>query len=632
MKYLKIIFLFINISLVTSCADYLDIVPDDVPSLENAFTNRIAAEKFLFTCYSYIPNPAHPWVNPAMVGGDEIWWNINQTSYREIAAVKMALGNQNANDPFLNFWDGRFNGVNLFTAIRDCNIFLENIHKPRDMEEYERTLWKAEVKFLKAYYHLFMLQLYGPIPIIRENIPVSAPPEEVRVYREPVDDVVDYIVELLDEAVIDLPDQIESPSTDAGRITKAIAMSVKAKALVWLASPLMNGNPDYINFKDNRGIQLVPSEYNVSKWERAAEAVKEAIDKCGEVGHGFYEYIPPRPVSDATRLKFTFRGAVTEKFNKEIVWPSTQPVNVIQLLAMPHLALGNFGNKGSELGATLKIAEQFYTDNGLPINEDPAWNYQDRYRTRVAQTDHQYYIKNGETTANLNFNREPRFYASLGFDRGIFEGSGQTNETSFWHLQARKSEIAGYRGLGEHIPTGYFMKKLINSETVTGTGAAATYMEKRYSFPMIRMADLYLLYAEALNEMKSAPDGEVYEWIDKVRERAGLKGVIESWGKSSIPNKPSTKEGMREIIHQERLIELAFEGHRFYDLRRWKKALKYLNEPVQGWNYKGDNVDDYYVVTTYMDTRIFTTKDYLWPLKISTLSVNSNLVQNPGWK
>jgi hypothetical protein len=616
---------------MASCADYLDIVPDDVPTMDNAFTNRISAEKFLFTCYSYLPNPAHQWTYPAMVGGDEMWWNPNQASFNEISACKIAMGNQNSNDPYHNFWDGRHNGVNLFTAIRDCNIFLENIHNPRDLEAYERIVWESEVKFLKAYYHLFLLQLYGPIPVIRENIPVSASPEQIRVYRDPVDDVVDYIVELLDEAAIDLPDRIESTITDAGRITRPIALAVKAKALVWAASPLFNGNPDYINLKDNRGIQLISPERDVAKWARAATAIKEAIDAAEAEGYGLYEFTPPRQMSDETRLKFELRGAVTDKFNREIVWPSTQNVDVIQRISMPHLVLGNFGNSTSELGATLKIAEQFYTANGIPIDEDPEWDYQNRYGTQVATADHQYYIKTGETSANLNFNREPRFYASLGFDRGIFEGSGQTNEADFWFLQARKSEIAGYRGVGGLVPTGYFMKKLIHVETVTGA-SNNTYVQKRYSFPLIRMSDLYLLYAEVLNEMKTVPDAEVYRWIDMVRRRAGLKEVTDSWRQSVNPNKPSTQEGMREIIHQERLIELAFEGQRFFDLRRWKKAMKYYNEPVQGWDYKGETIESYYVVTTYMNTRIYGTKDYLWPLKLSTVINNSNLVQNPGWK
>jgi len=630
MKYFKIIFLFLGIMFISSCSDYLDIVPDDVPSMDNAFSNRTAAEKFLFTCYSYLPNPTDFWTYPAHIGGDEIWWNIDQPNFTNNVAIKMANGTQNSNDPYQNFWDGGQGGSSLFIAIRDCNIFLENIHKPRDIEDYERVQWIAEVKFLKAYYHFFLMQLYGPIPIIRENIPVSATPEEVRLYRDPVDDVVAYIAELIDEAIIDLPLEIMSMTTDAGRITIPIALAVKAQAFVWAASPLFNGNSDYKNFKDNRGVQLISAEYDADKWQKAATAIKEAIDKSHQAGHGLYVYIPTRLMSDSTKLKFAYRAAITEKFNKEIIWASTRDVTTTQKRSMFRTASGNLGNGSSEYCATLKIAEQYYTNNGIPINEDPSWDYSNRYTTQIAGEDHKYYIQTGQTTAKLNFNREPRFYASLGFDRGIFEGSGQTEESNFWYIQARKGELAGFRSIGEHISTGYFLKKLVNPETVTGTGTSMT--TRRYSYPMIRMADLYLLYAEALNEIGSNPDNEVYEWINIVRERAGLEGVVESWRKSSVPSKPNTKEGMRDIIHQERLIELAFEGHRFYDLRRWKKALEYINEPVQGWNYQGETVDSYYEVITYMNTREYKMRDYLWPLKVNTIIVNSNFEQNPGWQ
>ncbi len=631
MKYFRIILLLIGMGWMTGCNDFLDIVPDDIPSMDNAFSNRTAAEKYLFSCYNYLPNPTAIWSNPAVIGGDEIWWNLEKeaSDFNGYSAIYLAQGYQNSNDPYLNFWDGANSGRNMFVGIRDCNIFLENIHKPRDIEDFERTVWVAEVKFLKAYFHFYLMQLYGPIPLMKENIPVSASPEDVRVHRDPVDDVVNYIVELIDEAVVDLPPEITSTTSDAGRITQPIALAVKAKVLVWVASPLFNGNPDCVNFVDNMGRQLISSTPDASKWQKAATAIKEAIDACHTAGNALYEYIPTRKMSDTTALKYTIRGSVTERWNKEIVWASTHNVDQLQKWCMPKTATGNLGNGACELGATLKIAEQFYTNNGIPINEDPDWDYAKRYETQIAGKDHQFDIKTGETTAKLNFYREPRFYASLGFDRGIFEGAGQATDASSWYLQARRGEITGFKSTGEHIPSGYFIKKLVNTESVNGI--ATSYSGRRYTYPIIRLADLYLLYAEALNEIKASPDAEVYQWIDAVRARAGLKGVVESWTKAVVPGKPNTQAGMREIIHRERLIELVFEGQRFSDLRRWKEAAKYLSEPVQGWNYKGETADSYYTISTYWNKRVFGAKDYLWPLKLNTLIVNTNLVQNPGW-
>lgn len=138
------------------------------------------------------------------------------------------------------------------------------------------------------------------------------------------------------------------------------------------------------------------------------------------------------------------------------------------------------------------------------------------------------------------------------------------------------------------------------------------------------------MYAEALNEVKAAPDAEVYEYIDKVRERAGLLGVVESWAAhSKNPQKPATKEGMRKIIQQERMIELSFEGQRFWDLRRWKLALDYMNRPIRGWDISGRNLNFYNVTTVY--TPRFEFKDYFWPIRERERINNPNLVQNLGW-
>ena len=147
----------------------------------------------------------------------------------------------------------------------------------------------------------------------------------------------------------------------------------------------------------------------------------------------------------------------------------------------------------------------------------------------------------------------------------------------------------------------------------------------------MRLADLYLLYAEALNESLDSPSEEVYRYVDLVRERAGLHGVVESWSNfSSNPNKPLSKLGMREIIHQERLIELCFESKRFWDVRRWKQGHIYFNRPEMGWNVEGNTVETYYKVVTNGHLE-FTTKQYLWPIREAELRKNINLKQNPNW-
>lgn len=208
-------------------------------------------------------------------------------------------------------------------------------------------------------------------------------------------------------------------------------------------------------------------------------------------------------------------------------------------------------------------------------------------------------------------------------------GNGRTDDTDMWTIKLRYGTAARFFD-DQHSTTGYLVKKVIHRLTgITPTGRQPSYY--RYAFPVIRLADLYLMYAEALNESKTAPDAEVYEYIDLVRNRTGLDGVVESWTNHSLnPQKPATKEGMREIIQRERMNELAFEGIRFWDLRRWKLAEDYMNRPIRGLNILETTAEEFYKVRE-IDRPVFETKDYLWPIRTSNVLKNHNLVQNAGW-
>jgi starch-binding outer membrane protein, SusD/RagB family len=154
-----------------------------------------------------------------------------------------------------------------------------------------------------------------------------------------------------------------------------------------------------------------------------------------------------------------------------------------------------------------------------------------------------------------------------------------------------------------------------------------------YPWPMIRLSDLYLMYAEALNEL-SGPSTEVYNALNVIRERAGIPTVQDAWSNAALaatPNKHTSKEGLREIIQQERMIELAFEGHRYYDIRRWKLADKYFTAPIQGWSVDEDSEANYYRIMSVGQRSFSTPRDYFQPISFTELSRNPNLIQNPGW-
>ncbi|AWW32762.1 RagB/SusD family nutrient uptake outer membrane protein [Echinicola strongylocentroti] len=618
---------------MSSCGDYLDVVPDNIAVIEEAFDTRESSLRFLATLYNYLPPFGHYNNNPALAAGDEI--EVNDNVARNWSSRRIARGGQNIIAPDLGYWGNNGTVTNLFIALRDCNIFLENVDRPFDLTEDEKIRWIAEAKFLKAYFHFYLMRMYGPMPITRENIDVSSGVDEVRVKRDPVDDVTDYIVELLDEAIPDLPLVIQDTGNELGRITSPIAASIKARVLVTAASPLFNGNTDYSNFVDHDGVQLISSEYDETKWVEAAAACSEAIELAHEAGHQLYRFQQaPSDWSDTTVLKLSIRGSMTERWNDEVIWggSDSQVSGGFQSWAQAKIANGLTAETRQSAPSTwsppMRIAEMFYTENGVPMNEDLDYDYANRYEVGTANSAHKHYVRTGFETAKLHLNREPRFYASIGFDGGIWFGHGVKSDDEALFVRGKKGEQSGDLDGRLYSNSGYYAKKMVYYENVQQTSTAG-YSARSYPFPIVRLADLYLMYAEALNE--SSGPAASHEWVDLVRERAGLEGVVTSWANhSNNPDKPTTQEGMRDIIQQERLIELCFEGIRFWDLRRWKKASEYLNSDIRGWNSQGETTDTYYQVTS-LGTYKFLSRDYLWPIAEEDMIANSNLVQNPGW-
>ena len=619
-------FALLVLSMISSCKKYLDVVPDDVATLDNAFAMRTQAKKYLFTCYSYMPKDGNTGVDPAMEGGDELWRIVSRGG----PLFNIARGFQNVVSPYGDAYWG-----SLYQGIRDCNIFLENIEKVPDMQETEKQQWIAEVKFLKAYYHFYLLRMYGPIPLVKNNLPVDAGVSEVQIARDPVDSCFNYIVQLLDEAAPDLPLNVNDPVQEAGQITQVIDLSFKAEVLVYAASPLFNGNLDEAGLKNPDGTVLFNPTFSKAKWDSAAVACKQAIDICQQAGLKLYEYgtnYQQYSLTDTISTQLSIRNSVCKRWNSEIIWANTQSYCSIQGLALPLMDAAhpeNFVPRG-ELSPPLKMAELFYSQHGVPINEDKTWDYNNRYTIRTATDSDGLYIRKGYTSAYLNFDREPRFYADLGFDGGIWYGQGRYDDKNGLNLFYVEAKWAQPNAMATDRSTvsGYFLKKLINFENVVGSGTS--YSVNNYPWPMMRLSGLYLLYAEALNE-SAGPGPEVYTYLNLVRARAGLPSVESAWTNySTNPSKYTTQNGLRDIIHQERLIELAFEGQRFWDLRRWKVATVVLNTPIQGWDSYQKNAADYYRPTILFN-QTFGTKDYFWPIRDANITTDKNLVQNVGW-
>ncbi|MDI3321229.1 RagB/SusD family nutrient uptake outer membrane protein [Pinibacter soli] len=631
----------------TSCnKGFLNVVPDNVATIDNAFASKTEAEKYLFTCYSYLPNDEDPTYNPGITASDETWIEDNEIHIRSTNVAQMPRGGQNTSDPICNYWDGtrdgalNSNGHGMFRAIRDCNVFLENIEdlsKVPDLDIDTRERWIAEAQFLKAFYHFILFRSYGPIPVVDKNIPISAPLSETQVKRQPVDSVVNYIANLLDTAAVHLPSSILNQASELGRITKPIAMGLKARLLVYAASPLFNGNSDFASMQNKGGEKLFNTTYSADKWKRAADACKAAIDASTGQGIKLYTFTTPAGsvLTDTTITQMSIRNAVSDPWNSELVWGLTHSgmglnsfFQAIGGAAYDRTYIQNNGiTYGNALmGPTLKMAKMFYTKNGVPIDEDKTLDFSNYSALRIASHAERFNVKEGEATARLNFDREPRFYANIGFDRCIWymaNSPSHSDENTFYLFCH-----AGEFGQNSPIPiTTMYMKKILNWKFDWNTR-----LYTPYPYPIIRLADLYLMYAEALNEANETPTADVYQYVNLVRARGGLKSVQDAWSAySNNPTKYTTKAGMRSIIQRERAIELCFEGQRYWDLIRWKTAATELSGNVTGWDRTAKTSDLFYRELTFYSRKFVAPRDYLFPLKDNDLLNNPNLVQNPNW-
>ena len=634
----KFVVIFIgSFLLFTSCEDYLDIVPDGTQELSLLFNRKETAYNALANSYSYLPQNDGTYASYALLS-DELATPVP----KEPDAIRVMKGQQNVSSPLMGYWSGfgaagRGQG-SLWEGIRSCNILIDNIDLVVDMDQQEKNQWKAEATFLKAYYHFLLVSNYGPIPIIDVSLPISAADTEVRVARKTVDECFTYIVATIDQAITDLPEKVIG-NNDVGRIDQVIAKAIKAKVLLFSASPLFNGNTEYYSsFVNTNGEHFFNQDFEASKWGVAATAAKEALDAAIEQGSSIYYFTGTAPLFDTNNFQFKLvrdqynhRFSITDPWNSELIWGNSNPVTNGQYWQIQSPAMMKDPSSSSVeaswqwLSPSLRMAETYYTKNGLPIDEDLSYDYSDRYGVATIAFNQRFYAQFGNRTAKLNLNRESRFYASLGFDRGINRTWG-----SIWSLKMRKAEVHGrIANTGDYLVTGYALKKLVHQDSEGDAYNKAV----TYPWPMARLSELYLNYAEALNEF-SGPSPEVYNSLNIIRERAGIPSVEDAWSDATIaatPNKHTSQDGLREIIQQERMIELAFEGHRYYDVRRWKLAEQYFTTPIQGWSVDEDSETNYYQIMDVSQRSFSVPRDYLQPISFIELSRNPNLIQNPGW-
>lgn len=648
MKFKSIFILICSAWLWTGCNEYLNLVPeDDILTIPKIFETRTGAEQWMIDAnQGFVPLQVYTTTNPAFCGADEYISNRYVRENRGMTSFLIADGLQTALAPINDMWT--YNGVYYY--IRYCNTFLKHIGDVYNLNEGELETWTAEIKALKAFYYFELVKRYGPIVLVPQNIDVYAPMEEQRQPRSPLDSCFKAINQLLDEAIPYLQVFAEKDATRRMFFSKEGAMGLKCRVLLYAASPLFNGGISvYKDLKNKNGELLFPVE-DKEKWRVAAEYLDETIQFLE--GHGYKLIAGTQEKS--TPLLNTMRDLECSLWAPNFQ-NSTEAVMMVSGFSdLFQRILPQLGTKTTDphyssvldgsIGTNIRMVRKFYTANGLPIEEDRTWTYGDGYG--MAQERDVMYtsvVPMGTDVLALHLKREPRFYAMIAAP-GLYWQLGKSVNYNLI-VDSYQGGLFGlkqdrlYPNYAQNI-TGYFVKKGTRSDF-----NLKTYSQDIMSFAVnvsvtMRLAELYLAVAEAWNEYEG-PNGahrdQIFDRLNAVRERAGIPTVQDSWGRYGVnANKFNEQAGLRSIIQRERTIELMFEGHRFWDVRRWGTAItEGWNDKPMGWNVLGKNWQAFYnngqgPMVVWDQAQFIPARDYLFPIKSEEVMI-SGIVQNPGW-
>jgi hypothetical protein len=615
-----------------SC-DYLDKAPDDQLTMDMVFRDKTRTEDWLAGIYSAIPDPY--WDKPGVKNydmyADDYLPNEGWEAYGWDGIGKIK-GNWNSETS----WHGNYWG-NLPTRIRSAYIFIDNVraNAEQGVTQDEVNLMKAECQFLIAYYYYLMVNTYGAIPLQTWLSDFDTPVEELMLGQDPYDKVIDWIDAELVDAASKLP-AYYNDNRKYGRATSVMCYAVRARMLLFAASPLVNGNtrPEYANYVNDKGEKIFDSEYKAEKWKRAADACKELIDLAHNNGYGlYYEYNADGsidPFMSYSNMSYT----EFNQGNKEILFARPFDCNYGEhnTHATPYGSAGNGG-----LGVSQSLVDAFFMRNGHPpilrYNADgsPVINTASGYsetgfslandvrttkwiEAQGADRNNNDNPVTNTGTFNMYCNREPRFYVSVLFNKAYYRISSR-------HVNFL---LNGEDNKGNHDSpeSGYLLRKRVHPNVDKRNGT----IPYRPSI-LYRLGEAYLNYAEALNEWDPAhPD--ILEYLNRIRERAGIPTY--GPGFEQIPA-PVGKDAMREAIHRERRVELNCEfAVRFDDIRRWDKVEDFLKGDVWGMNRYGTD-DNAFYVRTKCTPKAFTWKNNWFPIHQNQIDKNPNLRQLPGW-
>lgn len=620
---------------LAGCSDYLD-VSDEIAenlTLEEVFDNPNYMRRWhgnLFNCISEYSSIGRNQAD----GFSGVWVSMcGETTISSAGWTEMTSGFTAATAPYQR-WTA------LYQYIRDAHIFLERVQpKGTINDQYQLTeadvkRMKAEAKFLIAYSYFSLFELYGAVPIVTG---IANPEDKGLDYaRSSVDEVVEYIDGLLAEVIEsgDLPETIiKNPSATGNdkynlneivRPTVTAAKALRAKLWVYAASPLFNGGyEEALQVTNTDGKQLFPA-YDANKWNIAKERLEELFANTDQNGHKLFTVMN----EDGTINPDESYYQLFQSYNDEILWATGDNLwngTTMEQNTNPRDCYTGWGY----LGVSQELVDAYFVDNGLTI-DDPGSGYrEDGFTDVVNPCNENKRVDTGVFT--MYANREPRFYASIGY------------EGKSWHIQpiGRPDYTIGFaKGEGcdnssaDNPRTGYLPTKFKNRQ-ILYTG---DYI-KQWARPSIlfRLADFYLYYAEVCNEINPG-NPNIITYLDKVRERAGIPGYQEL-ARTNKKNIIGNQDLQRKMIQRERQVELAMEGQRYFDIRRWmicgegedadQSALHGMN--MNGYKDQPIGSATSYFTRILIESRAWRRSMYLYPIPQDEIQKSQLLVQNPLW-
>jgi len=552
-KLKAIMFSLILISTFTvfmvSCdSDFLDLEPTDSFTEAVVFDDPVLSEAFLYRAYSLLPWGFKPagWTMPLSFLCDE-----NNARLADAAVGPIISGNMTPSYlGAMDVWADQDNrGRSYWPSIKQCNEFLAKTEESEMDPEILNPL-RGEAKMIRAYAYFRLVCYFGGVPIITQPFSLD---DDWKVPRDSYDNCMKFIFDELDEAMNMLP--LQRDNANLGRATKAAAMAIKARALLFYASPLNNPSNDK------------------TRWQAAANASKAIIDL------GIFDLYP--------NYKELFMEA--GGWNEEVIWARRTQNQIVREARIEQVFFPNGWRGYGQIHPYQNLVDDYEMANGKKIDQEGS----------------------GYDPQNPYVDRDPRFYYTILYDGAPFKE--RTIETFF---PGGQDSPEGTVSSWNATQTGYYPRKFID-ETQTGYGWTGT------SDPLwlwFRYGEVLLNYAEAMYQLGN--EEVCREYINKIRNRSGVE----------MPPVTESGSALWARLVNERRIELVFEEHRFFDVRRWKIAEDVLSRDLNRMYIWKDPATGQktYEVRFYKKPK-FNSWNYLAPIPQEEIDKNALLEQNPGY-